>query len=45
MVTAATAALDLHIPHQSPLGGENEVQHSTPPRWLLCHLDEKVIIN
>lgn len=30
MVTAAQAALELHIPHQLLLVGENEVQY-TPP--------------
>ncbi|KAK4822002.1 hypothetical protein QYF61_006616 [Mycteria americana] len=44
-VTAAKAALELHIPHQPLLVGENKVQHSTSPRWLLCHLEKEVIIN
>ncbi|KAK4805791.1 hypothetical protein QYF61_000397, partial [Mycteria americana] len=46
MVTAAKAVLELHIPHQPLLVGENKVQHSTSHRWLhLCHLEKEVIIN
>ena len=45
MVTAAKAALELHTPHQPLLVGENEVQHSTSPHWLLYHLEKEVIIN
>ena len=45
MVTAAKAALGLHIPHQPLLAGENKVQHSTSPHWLLYHLEKEVIIN
>ncbi|KAK4813670.1 hypothetical protein QYF61_017637, partial [Mycteria americana] len=45
MVTAAKAALGLHIPHQPLLVGENKVQHSTSPHWLPCHLEKEVIIN
>ncbi|KAK4825309.1 hypothetical protein QYF61_026828 [Mycteria americana] len=39
------AALELHIPHQPLLVGENKVQHSTSPRWLLGHLEEEVTIS
>ncbi|KAK4832223.1 hypothetical protein QYF61_021070 [Mycteria americana] len=45
MVTAAKAALELHIPSEPLLVGENKVQHSTSPRWLLYHLEKEVIIN
>ncbi|KAK4812888.1 LOW QUALITY PROTEIN: hypothetical protein QYF61_024244 [Mycteria americana] len=45
MVTAAKAALELHILHQPLLGGEDKVQHSTSPHWLLCLLEKEVIIN
>ncbi|KAK4823607.1 hypothetical protein QYF61_004210 [Mycteria americana] len=45
MVTAAKAALELHIPHQPLLVGENKVQHSASPRLLLYHLEKEVIIN
>ncbi|KAK4832092.1 hypothetical protein QYF61_020707 [Mycteria americana] len=45
MVTAAKAALELHIAHQPLLVGENKVQHSTSPHWLLYHLEKEVIIN
>ncbi|KAK4824840.1 hypothetical protein QYF61_020213 [Mycteria americana] len=45
MVPAAKAALELHIPHQPLLVGENKVQHSASPRWLRCHLEKEVIIN
>ena len=40
MVTAAKATLALHIPHQSLLAGENNVQHSTSICGLLYHLEE-----
>jgi len=43
MVTAAKAALELHIPHQPLLFGANKVQHSTSPRGLLYHLEDEVI--
>jgi len=33
MVTAAKAALELHIPHQPLLVGENKVQHSPSTTW------------
>ncbi|XP_072710958.1 uncharacterized protein [Ciconia boyciana] len=45
MVTAAKAVPELHIPHQPLLVGENKVQHSTSPCWLLYHLEKEVIIN
>ncbi|KAJ7399009.1 hypothetical protein BTVI_119316 [Pitangus sulphuratus] len=45
MFTAAQAALDLHIPHQPLLAGENKVQHSIPCHWLLYHLEKEVVIN
>ncbi|GAB0210107.1 hypothetical protein GRJ2_003476500 [Grus japonensis] len=45
VVTAAKAALELDIPYQALLIGENKVQHGTSPRGLLYHLEEKVIIN
>ncbi|KAK4806246.1 hypothetical protein QYF61_013390 [Mycteria americana] len=45
MVTAAKAAFDLHIPNEPLLVGEQEVQQSTSPHWLLCHLGEEVVID
>ncbi|KAK4822677.1 hypothetical protein QYF61_019044 [Mycteria americana] len=45
MVTAAKAALELHIPYQLLPVGENKVQHSTIPHWLLYHLEKEIIIN
>ena len=45
VVTAAKAALDFHIPHQSLLVGKNKVQYRTSPRGLLYHLEEEVVIN
>ena len=45
MVTATKAALDLHSSHESLLVGENEIQHSSSPHWLLSHLEKEVIIN
>ncbi|PKU42448.1 hypothetical protein llap_7248 [Limosa lapponica baueri] len=45
VVTAAKAALELHIPHQPLLVGENKVQHNTPPHWLLCHVEKEVTIH
>ncbi|GAB0210109.1 highly reducing polyketide synthase PKS6 [Grus japonensis] len=45
MVTAAKAALELDIPYQALLIGENKVQHGTSPRGLLYHLEEKFVIN
>ncbi|KAK4826701.1 hypothetical protein QYF61_010916 [Mycteria americana] len=45
MVIAAKAALELHIPHQPLLVGENKVQHSTSPRWFLYHLEKEGIIS
>jgi len=45
MVTADKVALQLHIPHQSLLVGENKLQHNTSPCWLLGHLEKDVIIN
>ncbi|KAK4832975.1 hypothetical protein QYF61_026801 [Mycteria americana] len=44
VVPAVKAALELHIPHQPLLVGENKVQHSTSPCCLLCHLEKEVII-
>ena len=44
-VTAAKAALELHIPHQPLLVGENKVQHRTSRRGLLYHLEEEVVLN
>ncbi|KAK4821804.1 hypothetical protein QYF61_003833 [Mycteria americana] len=45
MVTAAKAALELHIPHRRLLVGENKVQHSTSPCWLLSPWEKEVIIS
>ncbi|KAM9634999.1 uncharacterized protein ACIBXB_015978 [Morphnus guianensis] len=45
MVTEAKAALELHIPHQPLLVGENKVQHSPSPRWLLHHLEKEFPIS
>ena len=43
--TAAKAVLELHIHHQPLLAGENKVQHSISPRWILYHLEKEGIIN
>jgi len=43
MVTAAKAAVELHIPHQTLLVREKEVQHSISPCGLLYHLEKAVI--
>ncbi|GAB0192653.1 hypothetical protein GRJ2_001730600 [Grus japonensis] len=45
MVTAAKAALELHIPYQPLLVGENKVQNGTSPCWVLYHLEKEVIID
>jgi len=45
MVTAAKAALKLHISHQPLLVSENKVQSSTSPCGPLYHLEKEVIIN
>jgi len=45
MVTAAKAALDLHVSHQSLLVDENKVQHSTSLCWISYHLEKEAIIN
>ena len=39
-ITAAKAALELHIPHQSIHAGENEIQQNTSPRWLIDAFQE-----
>lgn len=45
MVAAAQAAFDPHIPNEPLLVGEDELQQSPPPRRLLCHLEEDVVID
>lgn len=42
VVTAAQASLELHVPHHPLLVGENKIQHSTSPCWLICHLEKEV---
>lgn len=43
MVTAAQAALELHIPHEPLLDGENKDQHSTLGMiWIVQPGKEKV---
>lgn len=42
-VTAAKAALELHILQQLLLANENNVQNSTFPHWLLYQLKKGVI--
>ena len=39
------AAFDLHIHNEPLLVDEYEVQQSSPPRWLLCHLEEEFMIS
>lgn len=43
MVTAVKAALEFLIPYYI-LFGENKVQYSTFPCWLLSHLEEETVI-
>ena len=43
MVTAVKAAFDLHIPSESLLVGEYEVEQSTCPHWFLYHLGQAVV--
>ena len=43
-VTAAKAALELPIPHQTLLVCENKVHHSTSPRGLLYRLEREVAL-
>ena len=45
LVTAAKAVFDLHIPIEPLLVGEYELQQSFSSHWLLCRLEEEVIIN
>lgn len=45
IITAALAALEVHIAHQSCPVGEYKIQHSTSPCWFFCHLEKEVIIN
>lgn len=40
-----TAAIPLLLPLQPLLVGENKVQHSTSPCWLLCHLEKEFILS
>lgn len=44
MVTAVKADLELHIPVQYLLVGENGVQHNTSPHRLLSQLEKEVVI-
>lgn len=39
VITTSDAALELHIPNEPLLVCDYEVQKSTSPWWLLCHLD------
>ena len=39
------AAFERHVPHHALVVGENKVQHSTSPPWLLCHLEKDITIN
>ena len=45
IVTAAKAALSLHISNQSFFVCKHKVHKHTLPRWLLHHLHQKVIIS
>lgn len=45
MIPAAKAAFELHVPSKPVFGGENEIQHSSSPRWSHCDLEEEVIIS
>ena len=46
VVAGAQAAFELHIPKEPKLlVGEEELQRSPSPCWLLCHLEEAIVIN
>ncbi|KAF4798543.1 hypothetical protein TURU_063040 [Turdus rufiventris] len=45
MVTIVQGVLELHIPYQPLLVGENKVQYSTSPCWLLFYLEKEVVIS
>ena len=45
VITAAKAALELHISHQPLPVGESKVQRNTSPHGLLYRLEQEVIIN
>lgn len=40
-----SAALEHHIPHHHILAGENMIQYSTSPCWLLSHLEKESILS
>lgn len=44
MLIATKVTFDLHIPNEPFIVAEFEVQPSTSPCWLLCHLAEEVVI-
>lgn len=50
MITAAKAVLKLHISHQLIVVGENKIQQTTSPHWLLsvmratCLIENRVIL-
>lgn len=44
MLIATKVTFDLHIPNEPFIVAEFEVQLSTPPCWLLCHVAEEVVI-
>lgn len=45
LITSIEAALELHIPHQLLLVGENKVHHSASPHWFLYHVEKEVAIS
>ncbi|PKU39025.1 obscurihypothetical protein [Limosa lapponica baueri] len=44
-VTTAKAALELHVPHQPLLIGQDKIRNGTSPCLFLYHLKKEVIIN
>ena len=42
-VSRSLQSLELHVPHQPLLAGENKLQHSTSPHGLVYHLEKEVI--
>jgi len=45
MVSSAKTDFGLHIPNETLLVGMYEVPQSTSPHWLLCHLEEELVID
>jgi len=45
MLPAARTAFYLRIPSKTLLVDENDIQQSTSPHWLLCHMGEEVVID